>query len=55
MILTRLGFPDQIEASLWPFFVKCTHHLANTCALALDEPSSYPAIFWHPGRGEFQS
>ena len=45
----------QLEASLWPFFVKRTHHLANTLALALDEPSPYPIIFWHPGRHEFQN
>ncbi len=50
----REGTPN-LEGTLWPFFAARTHHLANTMALALDEPSPYPAIFWHPGRREFQS
>ena len=45
----------QLEASLWPFFVARTHHLANAMALALNEPAPFPAVYWHPGRLEFRS
>ena len=40
---------------LWSFFCPRTHHLANTLALALGEPSPYPALFWHPGQRTFKS
>ena len=45
----------QLEASLWPFFAARTRHLANTTALALNEPQPWPALFWHPARREFRS
>ena len=44
----------QLEASLWPFFVSRTQHLANVCALALDEPAPFPPLIWHPGQRQFQ-
>ncbi len=44
----------QLEARLWPFFVERTQYLANTLALALDEPAVFPALVWHPGRREFR-
>jgi hypothetical protein len=43
----------QLEAALWPFFVARTQYLANTLALALDEPTSFSTLVWHPGRREF--
>jgi hypothetical protein len=45
----------QLEASLWPLYVARTHYLANTLALALDEPAPYPALIWNPHRREFRS
>lgn len=48
----RRGAP-QIERTLWSFFVARTEHLANTLALALNEPAPYPPLLWHPGRREF--
>ncbi len=44
----------QLETSLWPFFVSRTQHLANVCALALDEPAPFPPLIWHPGQRGFQ-
>ncbi len=49
----RAGAP-QLEAVLWPFFASRTQYLANTLALALDEPAPSPALIWHPGRREFR-
>ena len=49
----RTGAP-QVE-ELWSFLCPRTHHLANTLALALGEPSPYPALFWHPGQRNFKS
>ncbi len=49
----RAGAP-QLEAVLWPFFVSHTQYLANTLALALDEPAPSPPLIWHPGRREFR-
>lgn len=50
----RRGAP-QLEESLWPFFTGRTHYLANTFALALDEPAPFPTVIWHPGRREFRT
>lgn len=44
----------QLEHVLWPFFVARTQHLANTFALALNEPAPSPPLIWHPGRREFR-
>ena len=52
--LWRAGTP-QLEASLWPFFSARTHYLANTLALALDEPAPHPARIWNPARQAFRS
>ncbi len=49
----RAGAP-QLEAVLWPFFAARTQYLANTLALALDEPAPAPPLIWHPGRREFR-
>ena len=43
----RAGAP-QLEASLWPLFCDRTQHLANSVALALNEPAPHPAIIWQP-------
>ena len=43
----------QLESTLWPFFVARTDYLANTLALALNEPAPFPLLLWHPGRHEF--
>jgi hypothetical protein len=48
----RQGAP-QLEPTLWPFFVARSDYLANTFALALDEPAPHPPLLWHPGRREF--
>ena len=50
--LWRAGAP-QLEATLWPFFSARTRYLANTTALALNQPSPFPPLIWHPGRREF--
>jgi hypothetical protein len=50
----RRGAP-QLEPSLWPFLEARTHYLANTFALALDEPAPFPALIWHPGTQSFRS
>ncbi len=52
--LWRAGAP-QLEASLWRFFSARTHYLANTLALALNEPAPHPALIWNPGRREVRS
>ncbi len=44
----------QLEARLWPFFTERTQYLANTLALALNEPAVFPALVWHSGRREFR-
>ena len=49
----RAGAP-QLESVLWPFFVSRTQYLANTLALALDEPAPSSPLIWHPGRREFR-
>lgn len=49
----RRGAP-QLESSLWPFFEARTHYLANTFALALDEPAPFPPLIWHPGSRSFR-
>lgn len=38
----------QLESTLWPFFSQRTRYLANTMALALDEPAPYPPLVWLP-------
>lgn len=48
----RAGAP-QLEAGLWPFFSARTRYLANTFALALNEPAPHAPLIWHPGRREF--
>ena len=48
----RRGAP-QLEEGLWPFLAERTEHLANTAALALNEPAPFPPLVWHPGRGAF--
>jgi hypothetical protein len=42
-----------LEKPLWSLMRGRTRHLANTAALALNEPAPYPPLFWHPARGEF--
>jgi hypothetical protein len=49
----RRGAP-QLEPSLWPFLEARTHYLANTFALALDEPAPFPPLIWHPGSRSFR-
>ncbi len=48
----REGAP-QIKGELWSFFEARTEYLANTFALALNEPSPYAPLVWNPGRQEF--
>ncbi len=48
----RQGAP-QLEEALWPFFCARTRYLANTMALAIDEPAPHPPLVWNPGRGDF--
>ena len=49
----RAGAP-QLEASLWPLFANRTHYLANTVALALNEPPPYPTLIWLPRERKFR-
>ena len=49
----RSGTP-QLEETLWPFFSARTRYLANTLALALDEPTPHRPLIWHPARREFR-
>jgi hypothetical protein len=49
----RSGAP-QLEADLWPFLEARTHYLANTFALALDEPAPFAPLIWHPGSRSFR-
>ena len=49
----RAGAPQLQD--LWPFFAARTHYLANTFALALDEPAPFPPLVWNPRRREFSS
>jgi len=44
----------QLEGVVWPFWVERTHYLANTLALALNEPAPYPVLMWHPRQREFR-
>jgi hypothetical protein len=48
----RQGAP-QLEESLWPFLAGRTEHLANTLALALNQPAPFAPLLWHPGRQQF--
>ena len=50
----RTGAP-QLEGLVWPFWVERTHYLANTLALALNEPAPYPILMWQPRQREFRS
>jgi hypothetical protein len=50
----RTGAP-QLEGVVWPFWVERTHYLANTLALALNEPAPYGVLMWHPRLREFRS
>ncbi len=50
----RVGAP-QLEDALWPFMSARTRYLANTVALALDEPAPFPPLVWNPRRREFIS
>ena len=49
----RTGAP-QLEPSLWPFFANRTPYLANTAALALNEPPPYPTLIWLPRERKFR-
>ena len=49
----REGAPQLQD--LWPFFEARTRYLANTLALALDEPAPFPPLVWNPRRREFSS
>ncbi len=50
----RAGVP-QLEDALWPFLSARTRYLANTLALALDEPAPFPPLIWQPRRRQFTS
>lgn len=50
----RAGVP-QLEDALWPFLSARTRYLANTLALALDEPAPFPPLVWQPRRRQFTS
>ncbi len=50
----RAGVP-QLEDALWPFLSGRTRYLANTLALALNEPAPFSQLIWHPRRREFTS
>ncbi len=50
----RIGVP-QLEDALWPFLSGRTRYLANTLALALNEPAPFAQLIWHPRRRQFTS
>ena len=50
----RAGVP-QLEDALWPFLSGRTRYLANTLALALNEPAPFAQLIWHPRRRQFTS
>jgi hypothetical protein len=49
----RAGSP-QLENGFWDFAIGRSHHLANTLALALDEPAPFPVVVWQPARRQFR-
>jgi hypothetical protein len=49
----RAGIP-QLENGLWDFTIGRSHHLANTLALALNEPAPFPVVVWQPARRQFR-